>query len=151
MKKASKAEVDQTSTSNSKDGPSKQPEPIIHLITRSSNHSDVQPMETDFCGPSLPPSFVYSSIMAPNYWILSLINRMIPDPITQNDLRGCLPPKPRNTRTRRNTKFGQNTIHSLHRQRRISPLFLLKSAKTQQASTEFDQQQDQPDPVFYRW
>ena len=61
MKKASKAEVDKTSASTSKAGPSKQsvelPDPNTHL---NPDYSDAQPMETDFCGPSLPPRFSQS-------------------------------------------------------------------------------------------
>ena len=56
MKKASEAEVDKTSASISKAGPSKRPD----LTTRLSKHSDAQPMDTDFCGPSLPPRFTQS-------------------------------------------------------------------------------------------
>ena len=57
IKKASEAEVDKTSTSTSKAGPSKQSDPNIYPNPRTSDHSDAQPMETDFCGPSLPPRF----------------------------------------------------------------------------------------------
>ena len=60
MKKASEAEVDKTSASTSKAGPSKQSDPIIHPNPRASNHSDAQPMKTDFCGPSLPQQFTQS-------------------------------------------------------------------------------------------
>ena len=55
--KVSKVEVDKTSASASKAGPSKQSDPIIHPNPRTFDHSDAQPMETDFCGPSLPPWF----------------------------------------------------------------------------------------------
>ena len=60
MKKASEAEVDKTSTSLSKAGPIKQPDPTTRasdLTTRASDHSDAQPMDTDLYGPSLPPKF----------------------------------------------------------------------------------------------
>ena len=60
MKKASKVEVVKTSASTLKAGPSKQSDPIIHLNPRTSDHSDAQPVETDFCGPSLPPMFTQS-------------------------------------------------------------------------------------------
>ena len=57
IKKASEAEVDKTS----KTGPSKQSvglyDPNIHPNPRTSDHLDGQPMETDFCGPSLPLRF----------------------------------------------------------------------------------------------
>ena len=60
LKKASKSDVVQTSNSTKagpKPGPSNQPDPIPTRtsIPRASNHSDVQPMETDFYGPPLPP------------------------------------------------------------------------------------------------
>ena len=62
MKKASKAEVDKTSASISKAGPSKQSveisDPNNQPNSRTSDHSDAQqPMEADFCGSSLPPWF----------------------------------------------------------------------------------------------
>ena len=61
MKKASEAEVDKTSASTSKAGHSKQSvdlsDPNIHPKPRTSDHLDAQPMETDFCDPSLPPRF----------------------------------------------------------------------------------------------
>ena len=66
MKKASEAKVDKTSTSTSKSGPSKQsvdlsdPNIQIHPNPRTSDHSDAQPMEIDFCGPTPPPKFTQS-------------------------------------------------------------------------------------------
>ena len=61
MKKASETEVDKTSASTSKAGHSKQSveftDPNIQLNPRTSDHSDAQLMETDFCGSSLPPRF----------------------------------------------------------------------------------------------
>ena len=56
MKKASEAEVDKTSASLSKAGPSKQPDPT----TRAFEHSDARPMDTDLYGPFLPPRFTHS-------------------------------------------------------------------------------------------
>ena len=60
FKKASESDVVKTSDSakaRPKPGPSNQPDPILTLtsISRASDHSDVQPMDTDFCGPPLPP------------------------------------------------------------------------------------------------
>ena len=60
MKQASKVVVDQISASVSKAGPSKQPDLFTHPITRPSDHLDVQPMETDLCGP-LPDRFSVQS------------------------------------------------------------------------------------------
>ena len=56
MKKASEAEVDKTSASLSKAGPSKQPDPT----TWASDHSDAQPVDTDVYGPPLPPKSTQS-------------------------------------------------------------------------------------------
>ena len=60
MKKASEVKVDKTSASTSKAGPSKQSVELSDPNT--SEPSDfrslgAQPMETDFCGLSLPPRF----------------------------------------------------------------------------------------------
>ena len=63
MKKASEAEVDKTSASLSKAGPSKQEDPTpraLDLTTRASVHSDAQRMDTDVYGPPLPPKFTQS-------------------------------------------------------------------------------------------
>ena len=63
MRKASEAEVDKTSASLSKAGQSKPPDLTTWAsdsITRASDHSDAQPMDTDLYGPSLPPKFTQS-------------------------------------------------------------------------------------------
>ena len=64
MKKASEAEVDKTSASLSKAGPSKQPDltttRTLDPTTRASDHLDAQPMETNVYGPPLPPKFTQS-------------------------------------------------------------------------------------------
>ena len=54
MKKACEAEVDKTSTSLSKAGPSKQPDlttQVSNPTTWAFDHSDAQQMDTDLCGP----------------------------------------------------------------------------------------------------
>ena len=60
FKKASESDVVQTSDSakaGPKPGPGNQPNPIPTRtsISMASDHSDVQPMDTDFYGPPLPP------------------------------------------------------------------------------------------------
>ena len=63
MKKASEPEVDKTSASLSKAGPSKQPDLTTQAsdpTTRASDHLDAQPMDTDLYGPSLPSKFTQS-------------------------------------------------------------------------------------------
>ena len=121
MKKASKAEVDQTSASTSKAGPTKQSVKLSNsynqLNPQTSDHLDgQQPIETDFCGPSLPPRFGQSAQSKHG----SDPSDHYSEPSEQPE-RVCSS-SAENTRTKRNTKFGQNTSHSLHLQRRISPL-----------------------------
>ena len=58
--KASEAEVDQTSASTSKAGPSKQSVELSNPNTQmnpqaSERSDDKEPIEMDICGPSLPP------------------------------------------------------------------------------------------------
>ena len=81
VKKASKAEVDNTSTSLSKAGPSKHPDLTTQTsdpTTRASEHLDAEPMDTDLYGPSLPPKFKVSSLtMAPSTRILNPTTRII--------------------------------------------------------------------------
>ena len=60
FKKASESDVVTTSNSaqaGPKPGPSNQPDPILTrtYTSRASDHSDVQPIDTDFYGPPLPP------------------------------------------------------------------------------------------------
>ena len=63
MKKASETEVDKTSASLSKAGPSKQSDLTTWTsdpTTRASDHSDAQPMDTDVYGPPFLPKFTQS-------------------------------------------------------------------------------------------
>ena len=127
MKKASKVEVVKTSASASKAGPSAQPDPIIDPNTQTSDHSDVQPMEMDFCGPSLPPRFT-QSVQSDYGSKHSDLQSKHSDPQSEHleqPQRVCSS-KAKKHSDKRNTRFGQNTLlHSLHLQRRISPLSLL--------------------------
>ena len=128
MKKASEAEVVKTSASTSKLD-------LVHslirsyirtlenMITRMPNLWKLTSVVLHFHHGS--PK-VHSLIMAPSTWIFSLNTRIL-NPNTQNNLKGCVLLEPRNTRTKRNTRVGQNSIHSLHLQRRINPLSLSKS------------------------
>ena len=106
MKKASEAEVDKTSTSLSKAGPSKQPDQTTRtsdLTTRASDHSDAQPVDTDINYMVL--HFHLSSTMLPSTRIISPTSRILNLSSTQSNLTGCVP-KLRSTWTRQNTRFG---------------------------------------------
>ena len=54
----SEAGVDQISTSNLKLSPSQQPNDLpVSLNTQPDTQALDEPIETEFCGPSLPPQF----------------------------------------------------------------------------------------------
>ena len=111
MKKASEAEVDKTSASLSKAGPSKQTDPTPQAsdpTTRASDHSDALPMDTDVYGTPLPPKFTQSvqSDHASKTKILNPTTTRILIPRTaRSNLKGCVP-KQKSTRTRKSTRFG---------------------------------------------
>ena len=57
-KAPSKAEVDQIFASDPKPSPSKQPDDLPSYPNTQPNIQTLdEPMETDFCGPALPPQF----------------------------------------------------------------------------------------------
>ena len=149
MKKASEVEVDKSSASLSKAGPSKQPDPTIRAsdpTTWASEHSDAQPMDTDLC-PSLPPRF--TPTMAPSTRIFNPTTQIL-IPSTHNNLKGCVLPQLRRTRTRKKhkvrAKFYSQSSSSEEDQ---SSVPIKKSAKPQQTPSEQDEQQDSTDPIFY--
>ena len=135
MKNASEAEVDKTSASTSKAGPD-----------HTSKPSDIRSLGCSAYGNGL----LYSPIMVPSTRIFSLDTRVL-NPNTQNNLKGCVLLEPRNTRTKRYTRFRQNTnSQSSSSEEDQSSVPVKKSAKPQQAPSEQDQQKDNRDPVFYR-
>ena len=151
MKKASKTEVDKTSASTSTAGPSKQSvelsDPNIDLNPQTSDHSDAQPMETDFCGPSLPPWFG-QSVQSYHGSKHSDLHSEHSDPhseYSEQPQRVCSFRAKKHSDKKKN-KVRAKYFFSLHLQRRISPLSLLKSL----VSPKGLQQQNNPDPVFYR-
>ena len=113
-----------------KSGPSKQAVELSNLNTQPNPHGsehsdDHEPMEMDFCGPSLPPGFGQSAQSEHG----SHPNRSVIHHSEQSEQpnNGCAHPEPKNTWTKRSTRFGQNISHSLHLQRRISPLSISES------------------------
>ena len=61
-KTTSEAEINQISASDPKPGPSKQSDllplsPNIQLNSQPNTQTSDEPMDTEFCGPSLPPQF----------------------------------------------------------------------------------------------
>ena len=147
MKKASHAEVDQTSTSTSRAGPSKQSvelsNPNNQPNPQTSDHSDgQQPMEMDFCGPSLPPRFGQSAQSEHGS-----------DPSDHHSKhskqleRVCSRAKKYSDKKKHKVRaiyFSQSSSSEEDQ----SSVPIKKSAYPQRAPE--DQQQNNPDPVFYR-
>ena len=147
VKKASEVEVDKTSPSLSKAGPSKQK----HPTTRVSDRSDAQPMDTDLYGPSLPPKFT-QGIQSDHGSKHSDLESDHSDPHSEDHSeqpkRVCSKAKKHSDKKKRKVraKYYSQLSSSDEDQ---SSVPVKKSAKPQQAP-EHDQQQDSTDPVFYR-
>ena len=162
MKKASKAEVDKTSPSTSKAGPSKQSvefsDPSIHRNPRSSDHSDAQPMEMDFCGPSLPPRFT-QSVWSNHGSKHSDLHSKHSDPQSKHSdpqsehseqpQRVCSTKAKKHSDKKKHKFSAKYYSQSLSSEEDQSSVLVKKSANPQKAPSEQDQQQDNPDPVFY--
>ena len=155
FKKASKSDVVKTSDSaqaGPKPGPSNRPDPFLTQtsIPRASDHSDVQPMDTDFYGPHFLPSLLKMSSpsMLPSNRILNPTTRnFIP---SWNTLEKWFL-KQKSILTKGSTRQGQNIILSHLLQRKMSPLPQLESlTKPQHKVPQEPQHQDSIDPVFYR-
>ena len=146
VKKASEAEVDKTSASTSKAGPSKQSvelsDPNIHLNPRTSDHSDAQPMETDFCGPSLPPRFT-QSVQSDHGCKHSDLQSEHLDPHSEHleqPQRVCSP------KAKKHSNKKKHKVQAKYFSQDQSPVLVKISAKPQKAPPE----QDQPRPSLLK-
>ena len=147
MKKASEAEVDKTSASISKAGPSKLPDPT----TRASEHSDAQPMDTDLCGPSLPPRFT-QSLQSDHGSKHSDLQSDHLDPQSEHSeqpKRVCSSRAKKHSDKKKHKVRAKYYSQSSSSEEDQSSVPVKKSAKPQQATDEHDQQQDNTDPVFF--
>ena len=149
MKKASKVEVEKTSASLSKAGPSKQPDPTMTLTsdptTRASDHLDAQPMDTDVYRPPLHPKFK-SSVQSH----ASKHSDLESDLHSEQPKRVCYKGKKHSDRKKHKVqaKYYSQSSSSEEDQSSVS---IKKSTKPQQkAPCEPDHLQDSTDPVFYR-
>ena len=142
-----------TSASTSKAGPSTQPDPITHLNPRTSNRSDAQAMETDFsAGPSLPPRFTRSVQSDHGSKHLDLQSEHS-DPQSEHSeqpKRVCSSRPKKHSDKKKHKVRAKYYFQSSSSEEDQSSVPVKKSAKSQQAPSEQDQQQDNPDPVFYR-
>ena len=153
MKKASKAEVVKTSSSTSKAGPSTQPDPIVHTNPRTSDHSDAQPMEMDFCGLPLPPRFT-QSVQSDHGSKHSDLQSDHSDPQSEHSKqpqRVCSSKAKKHLdKKKQMVRAKYFTSQSSSSEEDQSSVPVKKSAKPRKAPSEQDQQQNNPDPAFYR-
>ena len=131
MKKASEAEVDKTSASLSKAGPSKQPDLTPRAsdpTTRTSDHSDAQPMDTDIYGPPLPPKFTQSvqSDHASKHSDLESDHHLDPHSEDHSEQPKRVCSKAEKHSDKKKHKVRAKVLRRLL-QRKISPLFISKS------------------------
>ena len=151
MKKASEAEVDKTSTSLSKAGPSKQPDRTMtltsDLTTRASDHLDAQPMDMDVYGPPLPPKFT-QSVQSHASKHSDLESDHHSDPHSEDQLEQSKRVKHSNKKKHHvRAKYYSQSSSSEEDQ---SSVPIKKSTKPEQKTSEPEHLQDSTDPVFYR-
>ena len=157
IKKASEAEVDKTSASLSKAGPSKQPDLTTTWIshpTWASDHSDAQPMETDVYGPPIPPKFTQSVQSDPASKPSDLESENHSDPHSENHSeqpkRVCRKAKKHSDKKKHKVRAKYYSQSSSSEEDQSS-VPVKKSTKPQQkAPSEPEHQQDSTNPFFYR-
>ena len=156
VKKASEAEVDMTSVSTSKAGPSKQSveisDPNIQPNPRTSDHLDARPMETDFCGASLPPWFgqsVQSEHGSKHSYLHSKHLDHHSEHLEQPE-RVCSSRAKKHLDKKKHKVRAKYFSQSSSSEEDQSSVPVKRSAQPQRAPSEQDQQQNNPDPVFYR-
>ena len=142
-KTTSKAEVDQIYASDSKPGPSKQPDDLTsYLKTQPNIRTSDEPMETDICGPVSPPQFgekIQSEIG-------SEVNRS--DQNSKQSERVC-PVKAKTHSDKRKHKVQAKFVSSSSSSEESeAAVQVKKSFKPKRASSDQDKQQTDPDPVF---
>ena len=145
-------QVDKTSASLSKAGPSKQPDPTTTRTsdptTRASDHSDAQPMDTDVYGHPLPHKFT-QSVQSHASKHLDLESGHYLDPHCENHSeqpkRVCSKAKKHSYKKKHKVR-AKNYSQSEDQ----SSVPIKKSTKPQQNAPEPEHLQDDKDPVFYR-
>ena len=156
MKKASQAEVDKTSASLSKAGPSKEPDPTMTRTshpTRASALSDAQPMDTDVYGPPLPPKFTQSvqSDPASKHSDLESDHHLDPHSEDHSEQPKRMCSKAKKHSDKKKHKVWAKYYSQSSSEEDQSSVPIKKSTKPQQkAPSEPEHQQDSTDPVFYR-
>ena len=131
FKKASESNVVKTSDSaqaGPKPGTSDQPDPILTRTSnsRTSDHSDVQPMDTEHYGPPFPHKSS-QNVQSEHASKQSDIESDHSERCSELDHPQVMRPKQRSILIKENTSQGQNIIVSRLLQRKMSPLLQLKS------------------------
>ena len=155
FKKASESDVVQMSESakaGPKPGPSNQPDPVPTRtsISRASDHSDVQPMDTDFYGPPLPPksSQNIQSELASNQ---SDIESDHSEHHSESEHPKKVCPKAKQHFDKRKHKVQAKYYSQLSSSEEDeSSVPTKKPTKPQHKTPQEPEHQDSTDPVFYR-
>ena len=148
FKKASESDVVQTSDSakaGPKPGPSNQPDPIPTRtsISRASDHLDVQPMDTDFYGPSLPPN-VQSEHAAKQLDIESDHSEHHSE--SEHPKKVCPKAKKHSDKTKHKVRAKYYSQSSSEKDESSDPT--KKPTKPQHKAPQEPEHQDSTDPVF---
>ena len=147
MKKASESDVVQMSDSSPKAGHSKQPDPIMTRtsisMTRASDHSDAQPMDTDHYGPPLPPKST-QTLQSEH-----ASRRSDHHSESEQPKRVCSKSK-KHSDKRKHKARAKYYSQSSSSEEDESSVPIKKSTKPQQQAPPEPEHQDSTDPVFYR-
>ena len=155
MKKASEVEVDKTSASLSKAGPSKQPDLTTGTsdpTTQASDHTDAQSMDTDVYGPPIPPKFtqsVLSDHASKHSDLQSDHSGPQSEYHTDQPKRECSKAQKHSDKKKHQVRAKYYSQSSSSEEDQSS-VPVKKSTKPQQAPSEPEHLQDSTDPVFYR-
>ena len=157
FKKASESDVVKTSDSakaGPKPGPSNQPNPIPTRtsISRASDHSDVQAMDTDFYGPPLPPKSsqnVQSELASKQSDIESDQWHSEHHSESEHPERVC-PKAKKHSDKRKHKVRAKYYSQSSSSEEDESSAPTKKTTKPQHKAPQEPEHQDSTDPVFYR-
>ena len=152
MKKGSKVEVHKTSTSTSKAGPSKQSVELtdlnIHPKPWTSDHSDAQPMEMDFCVRFSPS---VQSDHGSKHSDLHSEHSYHHSKHSEQPERVCSSTAKKHSDKKKHKVRAKYFLQSSSSEEDQSSVPIKRSTKPQRAPSEQDQQQpNNPDPIVYR-
>ena len=154
MTKTSESDVVHTSDSLPKAGPSKQPDLIPTRTsistTPASDHSDAQPMDTEHCGPPLPPrstQIIQSEHASRHSDVES--NHSDHHSESEQPTRVCSKAKKHSDKRKHNVRAKYYSQSSSSEEDESSAT-IKKSTKPQHKAPSEPEHQDSTDPVFYK-